>query len=85
MPAALGFGRCAAAGGTLSAPSGADTAQVQIYRDLAANRQDPSTAREMRVGGLMIDSTKPVGRPFPPLGRCPQEALERIALEDLQG
>ncbi len=63
----------------------ADTAQVQIYRDLAANRQDPSTEREMRVGGLMIDSTKPIGKPFPPLGRHPREALERVRLEELLG
>jgi 2,5-furandicarboxylate decarboxylase 1 len=63
----------------------ADTAQVQIYHDLAANRQDPSTEREMRVGGLMIDSTKPQGKPFPPLAKVPQDALNRISLEDILG
>lgn len=61
----------------------ADSPQVQVIRDLAANRQDPSTERDMRVGGLLIDSTKPVGRPFPELGSVPSAALERIRLEDL--
>ncbi|MDE3077510.1 MAG: UbiD family decarboxylase [Chloroflexota bacterium] len=60
----------------------ADSGQVQVFRDLAANRQDPSTERDMRVGGLLIDSTKPVGKPFPPLGEAPAEALDRISLED---
>jgi 2,5-furandicarboxylate decarboxylase 1 len=61
----------------------ADSPQVQIIRDLAANRQDPSNERDMRVGGLFIDSTKPLGKPFPQLGRTPQAALDRVKLEDL--
>jgi UbiD family decarboxylase len=60
----------------------ADSAQVQIIRDLQANRQDPSTERYLRVGGLIIDSTKPVGKPFPDIGKTPDNALTRIRLED---
>ncbi|MGE5307137.1 MAG: UbiD family decarboxylase domain-containing protein [Alphaproteobacteria bacterium] len=60
----------------------ADSAQVQILRDLQANRQDPSTERYMRVGGLIIDSTKPVGKPFPDIGKPPDDAVARIRLED---
>jgi len=60
----------------------ADSAQVQIIRDLQANRQDPSTERYMRVGGLIIDSTKPVGKPFPDIGKPPDDAVARIRLED---
>jgi len=60
----------------------ADSAQVQIIRDLQANRQDPSTERYMRVGGLIIDSTKPVGKPFPDIGKPPGDAVARIRLED---
>jgi UbiD family decarboxylase len=60
----------------------ADSAQVQILRDLQANRQDPSTERHLRVGGLIIDSTKPVGKPFPEIGKPPDGALARIRLED---
>ena len=60
----------------------ADSGQVQIIKDLLANRQDPSTERYLRVGGLVIDSTKPVGKPFPDIGKPPADALERIKLED---
>jgi UbiD family decarboxylase len=60
----------------------ADSAQVQIIRDLQANRQDPSTERYMRVGGLIIDSTKPVGKPFPDIGKPPDDAVARIRLEE---
>jgi len=60
----------------------AESGQVQIIRDLQANRQDPSTERYMRVGGLIIDSTKPVGKPFPDIGKPPDGAVSRIRLED---
>ena len=60
----------------------ADSGQVQIIRDLQANRQDPSTERALRVGGLIIDSTKPVGKPFPEIGKPPDGSMERIRLED---
>lgn len=60
----------------------ADSAQVQIIKDLQANRQDPSTEKYLRVGGLVIDSTKPVGKPFPDIGKTPAEALARFRLED---
>ena len=60
----------------------AESGQVQIIRDLQANRQDPSTERNLRVGGLIIDSTKPVGKPFPDIGKPPEGSLARIRLED---
>ena len=66
----------------ISTRTDADSAQVQIIRDLQANRQDPSTERYMRVGGLIIDSTKPVGKPFPEIGKPPDDAMKRIRLED---
>ena len=53
--------------------------------DLGCDLLHRGQEREMRVGGLMIDSTKPVGKPFPPIGRTPKDALERIRLEDLLG
>jgi hypothetical protein len=31
---------------------------------------------------LIIDSTKPVGKPFPDIGKPPDDALARIRLED---
>lgn len=60
----------------------AQSGQVQIIRDLQANRQDPSTERALQVGGLIIDATKPVGKPFPDVGKPPDSALARIRLED---
>ena len=67
---------------SISTRTDADSAQVQIIRDLQANRQDPSTEKYLRVGGLIIDSTKPVGKPFPDIGKPPDDALARIRLED---
>jgi len=67
---------------SISTRTDADSAQVQIIRDLQANRQDPSTEKYLRVGGLIIDSTKPVGKPFPDIGKPPDDALARIHLED---
>ncbi len=67
---------------SISTRTDADSAQVQIIRDLQANRQDPSTEKYLRVGGLIIDSTKPVGKPFPDIGKPPDAALARIRLED---
>ena len=60
----------------------AESGQVQILRDLQANRQDPSTERQLKVGGLIIDSTKPVGKPFPEIGKPPEGPMARIRLED---
>ncbi|TMA65545.1 MAG: UbiD family decarboxylase [Deltaproteobacteria bacterium] len=66
----------------ISTRTDADSAQIQIIRDLQANRQDPSTEKYLRVGGLIIDATKPVGKPFPDIGKPPDDALARIRLED---
>jgi UbiD family decarboxylase len=67
---------------SISTRTDADSAQVQIIKDLQANRQDPSTEKNLRVGGLIIDSTKPVGKPFPDIGKPPDSALSRIHLEN---
>lgn len=56
--------------------------RIQVIKDLSANRQDPSTERDFVVGGLVIDSTKPVNRPFPEIGCPPPELLDRIQLRD---
>jgi 2,5-furandicarboxylate decarboxylase 1 len=60
----------------------AESGQVQIVKNLLSNRQDSSTERYLRVGGLIIDATKPVDKPFPEIGRPPADALSRIRLED---
>ena len=60
----------------------AESGQIQIIKNLLSNRQDPSTERYLRVGGLIIDSTKPIGKPFPDIGKTPDDAMSRIHLED---
>ena len=49
----------------ISTRTDADSAQVQIIRDLQANRQDPSTEKYLRVGGLIIDSHQTGGQAVP--------------------
>lgn len=60
----------------------AQTSQVQIIRDMWANRHDPSAFNFLRVGTLLIDSTKPIGAPFPEIGYPTEELMEKIDLED---
>jgi 2,5-furandicarboxylate decarboxylase 1 len=58
------------------------TNQVQVFRELTANRHDPAAFEYMRTGGLMIDATKPTDKPFPKIGHPPKRVMERIKLED---
>lgn len=61
----------------------ANTYQVEKVLGLDANRHDPSAMGEyLRVGGLIIDSTKPLDVPFPELGVPDQRLLERMNLYD---
>lgn len=60
----------------------ASTEQLTVFRDILANRQDASKARPLQVGGIFLDSTKPVERGYPEMGFPVQEALERLRLED---
>ncbi len=59
----------------------AGTPQVQVFRDLWANRHDPSAFELGRVGGLMIDSTIRPGQPFPEIGHPDEEVQQRIRPE----
>ena len=56
--------------------------RVQIINDLKANRHDPSSERNFLVGGMIIDSTKPVDRPFPEIGSPPAEVMQRLKIHD---
>jgi 2,5-furandicarboxylate decarboxylase 1 len=56
--------------------------RMQIINDLKADRQDPSSQGNFLVGGLIIDSTKPVDRPFPEIGSPPSEVVERVEIND---
>ncbi len=60
----------------------ANSDRVQIYKNLLCNRQDPSSESNFTVGGLIIDSTKPVDKPFPEIGAPPDEVMKRIKIND---
>ncbi len=43
---------------------------------------DPSLLEEIKTSVMIVDATRPLDRPFSPVSRCPDEALQRIKLED---
>ena len=56
--------------------------QIQIIRHMRANANDPSSERDVTVGGMIIDSTKPADKPFPEIGSPPRDVLERVKVQD---
>lgn len=55
---------------------------VDIIKNVKGNTLDPSQLDDITTAKLLIDATKPVNRAFPERVRVPQEALERVRLED---
>ncbi|MEW6663860.1 MAG: UbiD family decarboxylase [Thermodesulfobacteriota bacterium] len=56
---------------------------IQILNGLQGQMLDPSITEEEIIGsGMIIDATKPLGRPFPRRGRVPAEVLQKVRLED---
>jgi hypothetical protein len=43
---------------------------------------DPSMTDARKTSVMIVDATKPLDRPFSPVSKCPDEALERIKLQD---
>lgn len=60
--------------------------QVQIIKDIMkGNELDPSLLdeeAEIRTSCMIVDATRPLGRPFSPVSRCPDDAMERVKVED---
>jgi len=56
--------------------------RIQVIKDLKANRHDPSAEGNFITGGLIVDSTKPVDKPFPEIGAPPDEVMERMDVHD---
>lgn len=57
--------------------------QVSILKDLfRGNMLDPSLVDDIRTSGMIVDATRPLNRPFAPVSKCPEEAMERVRLED---
>ena len=57
--------------------------QVSILQPLfRGNFLDPSLVDEIKTSGMIVDATRPLDRPFSPVSKCPDDAMERIKLED---
>ncbi len=57
--------------------------QVSIIPEIMrASLIDPSVTDPRKTSALLVDATRPLDRPFSPVSKCPEEALERISLED---
>jgi UbiD family decarboxylase len=55
---------------------------VQTLKGLQGHVLDPSLRHEIKGSGLIIDATKPLGRPFPQRGLVPEEVLRKVSLRD---
>jgi 2,5-furandicarboxylate decarboxylase 1 len=60
----------------------ADT-DVQIIRNVRGSILDPSKVGKPDHATMIIDATKPLGKPFAERVRIPQNVLDRIKLDDL--
>ena len=56
---------------------------VDIIKNVKGNTLDPSQIDDVLTDKMIIDATKPLGRPFAERVRVPDESLERIKLENL--
>ena len=55
---------------------------VDIIRNVKGNTLDPSQTDDIMGAKMIVDATRPVQRPFPERIRVPDEAMERIRLDD---
>ena len=57
--------------------------QVSILKPLfRGNMLDPSLDDEIKTSGMIVDATRPLDRPFSPVSKCPDEAMQKIKLKD---
>ena len=57
--------------------------QISIIQPLLrGNMLDPSLVDGIKTSGMIIDATRPLNRPFSPVSKCPDDAMERIRLEN---
>jgi UbiD family decarboxylase len=52
---------------------------------MKGNELDPSLlddVYETKTSVMVVDATRPLGRPFSPVSKCPDEAMARVQLED---
>ncbi|MQA84114.1 MAG: UbiD family decarboxylase [Streptosporangiales bacterium] len=55
---------------------------VDIIKNVKGNTLDPSQTDDIMGAKMIIDATRPIQRPFPERIRVPDEAMDRIRLED---
>jgi 2,5-furandicarboxylate decarboxylase 1 len=60
----------------------ADT-DVQVIRNIRGSPLDPANVGKPNHATMIIDATKPLGKPFAERVRVPQDVVDRIKLEDL--
>lgn len=57
--------------------------QITIIKDmLRGNMLDPSLVHDIKTSGMIVDATRPLDRPFSPVSKCPDDAVQRIKLEE---
>lgn len=56
---------------------------IQIIKPIMkGNIIDPSLDHHIKTSCMIVDATKPVDRPYSPVSKCPDEAMDRVKLED---
>ena len=57
--------------------------QVTILKDMfKGNMLDPSLQHDIRTSAMIVDATKPLGRPFSPVSQVPPQAMTRVRIEE---
>ena len=57
--------------------------QISIIKEiLRGPLVDPSLIDERKTSGMIIDATRPLDRPFSPVSKCPEDAMQRVKLEN---
>src|SRR5947199_9869858 len=57
--------------------------QISITEPIfSGNTLDPSMFDYIKTSCMIVSATKPLDRPFSPVSKCPDEAMQRIKLED---
>ena len=61
--------------------------QISIIKPiLRGNMLDPSlqvSQEDIKTSGMIVDATRPFGKPYSPVTKCPDDVMERIELKNL--
>jgi 2,5-furandicarboxylate decarboxylase 1 len=56
--------------------------RIQVIQGLRPSYDETSCGENLTVGGLIIDSTKPIDAPFPEMGAPPRDVVDRLKIGD---